>query len=392
MPADKQTPEPAEILATRELSDIQFDALDAEAPMEEMGDKLLPPKFLPKTVTDCSPVVSITDTKCENMKGGLNETMEETVPNTLEALIATGNNLDAPEETFCLSTESLTQTVANEEDLLNTLRCEITVFANFVPMIVRLEDPETGSKEEKTLTGAGALNEMVLEMHERNSKETHIDNLGPKPLLVFVTMADSDTHKWNSVLDDSRRILGEYDAKPNRMPASTTIELPDVGTNETLFERARAALYEAQSTSEWDFWRKTDTAKPNLALWPMGTLDFKDESEHHCELNEPDFWNLEAAVMPCTLNVEPMMVKDKDPDLARFVMVSEKIAGAVMDNTLANSEPILLPRLARIEMDKPSTTCDLHKAEESDVHNETCALLLPVVVAIDEWYMANAEP
>ena len=91
---------------------------------------------------------------------------------------------------------------------------------------------------------------MVLEMHERNSKETHIDNLGPKPLLVFVTKADSDTHKWNSVLDDSRRILGEYDAKPNRMPASTTIELPDVGTNETLFERARAALYEAQSTSE----------------------------------------------------------------------------------------------------------------------------------------------
>jgi hypothetical protein len=103
----------------------------------------------------------------------------------------------------------------------------------------------------------------------------------------------------------------------------------------------------------------------------MGILHCNDESDRHSELNEPDPRNLEAAVMPCTLNAEPRMVKDIDPDLARFVVVSDDIAGAVKDNTLTNSEPILLPRLNRMEMDEPAPTSNLHKAEESDFHNET---------------------
>jgi len=181
MPADKQTPEPAEILAVRELSDIQVDDLVVDAPMEEMGDQLLRPRFFPNTVTDCSPVVSVTDTECVKMTGGLNETTEEAIPNILAALIATDNKIDEPEETFCLSTESLTHIVANPEVLLNKLRCEIAEIANFVPKTVRLVDPETGGKEEGTLTGTGALNEMVLEVNELDSKETHADNLGPKP-------------------------------------------------------------------------------------------------------------------------------------------------------------------------------------------------------------------
>ena len=100
MPADKQPPEPAEILAITELSDIQFDALAVDAPMTEIGDRLLLPRFLPNTMTDCSPVASLADPNIEDISGGPNEMMDEMVPKIPDALTATDNNLDAPDETL----------------------------------------------------------------------------------------------------------------------------------------------------------------------------------------------------------------------------------------------------------------------------------------------------
>jgi len=92
-----------------------------------------------------------------------------------------------------LRVESLTHTVAREELLLIVLRCEIAVFANLEPMIVKLTDPERGGKEKTALTGEGAVNDIAFEIKEQESKVTTIDKLSPEPQLVFVTTADSDT-------------------------------------------------------------------------------------------------------------------------------------------------------------------------------------------------------
>jgi len=73
-----------------------------------------------------------------------------------------------------------------------------------------------------------------------------------------------------------------------------------------------------------------------------------------------------------------MTVSDNDPDLARFVIVSADIDGAVMDNELGDAEPTLLLTLAKMEMAKAATTCALHETEESEVHDEACERLDPI--------------
>ena len=90
--------------------------------------------------------------------------------------------------------ESLTHAVEREELLPIVLRCEIAVFANLEPTIVKLTDPERGGEEKTTLTGEGAVNDIAFEIKEQESKVTTIDALGPEPRLAFVTTADSDTH------------------------------------------------------------------------------------------------------------------------------------------------------------------------------------------------------
>jgi hypothetical protein len=59
-------------------------------------------------------------------------------------------------------------------------------------------------------------------------------------------------------------------------------------------------------------------------------------------------------VVPWTLNDDPIIVIDNDPDLARFVTVSADIAGTVTDKKFDRIEPALLPTLARIDMDAPA--------------------------------------
>jgi len=51
-PGERDTPDPLDILEAIELSDTQVDALVVDAPMEETGDLLLRPRFLPIIVTD----------------------------------------------------------------------------------------------------------------------------------------------------------------------------------------------------------------------------------------------------------------------------------------------------------------------------------------------------
>jgi len=85
-------------------------------------------------------------------------------------------------------------------------------------------------------------------------------------------------------------------------------------------------------------------------------LDFNDESDRHSELKESDLCNLVAGVKKCAPYDEPMIVNESDPDLARFVIVRADIVGTVADIKLADAEPTLMPTLARMEMDRPTTT------------------------------------
>jgi hypothetical protein len=341
---------------------------------------------------DWSPVVSISEINCEDIRGELNEIRDETVPTMPEALAATDNDLDAPEGTFWRSVESLTHTVASEDDRLTALRWVIPVLENFVPSTVKLTDPDTGDTQKGTLRGAGAVNDIVFETNEKESNVAVIDKLDPKPLIDFATMVDSDTHKWNPATDEPRRIFWEYDAAPNSLPKRVTKELPEVGTNDVFLEIASTVLYEAHSISDEDFWRETDTVIPTLVPRPIGILDVNDESDRHSELKESDLWNLVAVVKPCAQYDEPMIVNENDPDLARFVIVKADIVGAVADIKLADAEPTLTPTLVWTVMDKPTTTWARHETEESEVHNETGAWVVLREITRDECSKPNPNP
>ena len=391
IPTDKQPPEPAEALKVVELSDSQLDISDVEGPIKETGDQLLRPRFKPNIATDWRPVVAIFDTTCEDKSGELNVRPDEINPNSPDTLATTGKDLDAPDGIFCERTESLTQKVANEEVPLKELLCEIAALANFEPAMTLLTDPETGGTKDGRVAGAGAVNEIAFETNELDSKETSNDKLRPKPELALETMEDSETQTWNWPADDSILIFCENDAEPNSLPKSVTNELPDEGTTNAILERAKSVSYEVQIIDA-DFWRATDAYIRNFPSNPGGALDFKVESDRHSELNELDLWNLEAIVVPWTLNDDPIIVIDNDPDLARFVIVSADIAGTVTDKKFDSIEPALLPTLARIDMDAPAMLWTLHKAEESEIHIDICALLVRNLVIDDEWRLPKPAP
>ena len=99
--------------------------------------------------------------------------------------------------------ESLTHSVESDEVPPYTVLCEIPFLPNLKPINVEQMDPETGGAEPDNPTGAGMLNDTALVIKDIKFNEAVNDNFGPEPTLDLETMAESDTHTWLSVADDS---------------------------------------------------------------------------------------------------------------------------------------------------------------------------------------------